>query len=214
MELPLQHLWLPAPAPSKQLIVVLHGLGDSADGFLWLPEALDIDSLHFLFLNAPTPYYMGFSWYDLPPKQLPGILRSRNILNDTFSRIENSGYPPERTFLFGFSQGCLMTLEFGARYNRRLAGYIGISGYSNDSEALLRELNPEVNHGDWLITHGTQDETLPVERTRAQMRLFNENGFTIDYREYVKTHTIDFHREVDEVREWIRKRVESQTPVR
>jgi phospholipase/carboxylesterase len=208
MELPLQHLWLPAPAQSKQLIVVLHGLGDSANGFLWLPEALDIDSLNFLFLNAPTPYYTGFSWYDLPPNQLQGILRSRNTLNDIFSRIEASGYPPERTFLFGFSQGCLMTLEFGARYNRRLAGYIGISGYSNEPAALLRELNPEVNHGDWLITHGMQDETLPVERTRAQMQFFNESGFRIDYREYAKTHTIDFHRELDEIREWLRKRVE------
>jgi len=208
MELPLDHIWLHAPNPARRLMVVLHGLGDSAEGFLWIQEALAIDSMDYLLLNAPSPYYMGFSWYDLPPHQGPFIARSRRVLNEVFAEIETGGYPPERTFLFGFSQGCLMTLEFGARYSRRLAGYIGISGYSTDPEALLREMNSEVNHGDWLITHGIDDEVLPVSVTRTQMQLFNQRGFRIDYREYMKAHTIDLRRELPDIREWLRQRVE------
>ena len=212
MELPLEHLWQSASVPSKQLMVVLHGRGDSAEGFLWLQEALAIDSLDFLLLTAPTPYYMGYTWYDLPPNQLPGITQSRKVLNDVFAQIERDGYAPERTFLLGFSQGCLLTLEFGARYNRRLAGYIGISGYSNDPEALMRDLNPEVNRGDWLITHGTEDEILPVARTRAQMQFFKEQGFNIDYREYKKSHTIDMRRELPHIREWLKIRCLENLP--
>ena len=208
MDLALDHVWLPAPRTAKRLMVVLHGLGDSTEGFLWIQEAFAIDSLDYLLLNAPSPYYMGFSWYDLPPHEAPGIAKSRKVLNEVFSQIENLGYPPERTFLFGFSQGCLMTLEFGARYSRRLAGYIGISGYSTDPEALLREMNPEVNHGDWLITHGTDDEVLPVTTTRAQMQLFNERGFRINYREYMKAHTIDMRRELADIRAWLGNRVD------
>jgi phospholipase/carboxylesterase len=209
MELPLDHVFQAAPAPSRRLVVVLHGLGDSAEGFLWLQQELAIDSLDFLLLTAPTPYYMGFSWYDLPPNQLPGIVQSRKILQKVFVEIERQGYSPARTFLLGFSQGGLMTLEFGARHDQRLAGYVGISGYCNDPEALLRELNPEVNRGDWLITHGSEDEVLPVTRTREQMRLFNEKGFRIDYREYPKAHTIDPRREFPEIREWILARCTS-----
>ncbi len=207
MNLPLTHIFQPARSPSQQLVIVLHGRGDSAQGFLWLQDELAIDSLDFLLLNAPGSYYTGYSWYDLPPDQLPGILRSRKLLEDVFQETESSGYPPERTFLLGFSQGCLMTLEFGTRHSRRLAGYIGISGYSNEPEAIVRELNPEVNQGDWLITHGTQDEMLPVERTRAQMQLLRDAGFKLDYREYRKTHTIDFERELPEIREWMQARI-------
>jgi phospholipase/carboxylesterase len=206
MDLPLGHVWLPAPAPARRLLVVLHGLGDSAEGFLWIQEAFAIDSLDYLLLNAPNPYYVGFSWYDLPPNQAPGIARSRKVLNEIFVRLEKEGYAPERTFLFGFSQGCLMTLEFGSRYTRRLAGYIGISGYSADPEALLAEMNQETNQGDWLITHGTDDEVLPVTVTRAQMRLFNSRGFRVDYREYPKPHTIDIRQELPEIREWLNSR--------
>jgi phospholipase/carboxylesterase len=206
MELPLGHIWLPASQPAKKVMVVLHGLGDSAEGFLWIQDAFAIESLDYLLLNGPAPYYTGFGWYDLPPHQNPGITNSRKLLNEVFTQLEQGGYGPERTFLFGFSQGCLMTLEFGARYSRRLAGYIGVSGYSTDPEKLLQEMNSEVNHGDWLITHGTDDEVLPVTTTRAQMKFFNKRGFKIDYREYMKPHTIDVRRELPDIREWLKAR--------
>jgi phospholipase/carboxylesterase len=203
MNLPLSHVWQPARASSNQLLILLHGRGDSAEGLLWAQETLAIDWLNFLLLTAPNPYNDGFSWYGLPPNQLPGILESRKLLTQVCAETESNGYLPEKTFLMGFSQGCLMTLEFGARHSRRLAGYIGISGYCYDPEAILREMNPEVNHGNWLITHGTEDELLPVQTTRAQMKILNDGGFKIDYREYRKSHTIDLRRELPDIREWI-----------
>ena len=186
--------------------MVLHGRGDSAEGFLWLQQTLAIDSLDFLLLTAPVPYGIGFSWYDLPPNQLPGIVGARRLLGDVLWETEQNGYPPDRTFLFGFSQGCLLTLEFGARHPHRLAGYIGISGYVYDPAALLGDVNPEVNQGDWLITHGTHDEMLPVAKTRQQIQQLNAGGFGIDYREFKKTHTIDVERELPEIREWMQSR--------
>src|SRR6185503_4648933 len=99
-----------------------------------------------------------------------------------------------------------MTLEFGARYSRPLAGYIGISGYCYDVDAILREMNPAVNSGNWLITHGTEDNVLPVETTRSQIHSLIKAGFKIDYREYPKPHTIDPYRELADIRDWIRAR--------
>ena len=211
MNLPLDYIWQPAPVSSDSLMVVLHGRGDSAEGFLWLQEAMALDSLNYLLLNAPMPYYTGFSWYGLPPDQLPGIIESRKLLAEVFLETKRSGYPPLKTFLFGFSQGCLMTLEFGARHTQRLGAYIGISGYVYDPATLLREMNHEVNKGDWLITHGTEDELLPVEQTREQIRQLSVGGFEIDYREYSKTHTIDAERELPGIREWLSPRTKSSS---
>ena len=203
MDLSLTHLWQPSRIMSKRLVVVLHGLGDSAEGFLWMQEELGIDSLNYLLLNAPDPYYMGYSWYDIDDP-LPGIERSLKTLTDVMRQIEREGYPPDQTFLFGFSQGCLMTLEFGSRYSRTLAGYVGISGYCYSPEAILREMNAANNNGRWLVTHGTRDELLPVEVTRAQIKKLKEAGFAIDYREYPKAHTIDPDEEWRDIREWFR----------
>jgi len=106
MNLPLKHIWQPATSTSQRLVIVLHGRGDSAEGFLWLQEELGIDELNFLLLDAPDKYYTGYSWYDLPPDQLPGIQRSRELLAGVLEQTEREGYSPNQTFLFGFSQGC------------------------------------------------------------------------------------------------------------
>ena len=96
-----------------------------------------------------------------------------------------------------------MTLEFGARFSQVLRGYIGISGYVYDSEQLLKEANQEVMRAPWLVTHGTEDEVLPLEDTRNQINDLITGGFKIDYREYFKAHTIDEKKELPDLRAWI-----------
>ena len=50
-------LILAAEADSKWLMVVLHGLGDSMEGFRWLHRALKNPKLNTLLVNAPEDYY-------------------------------------------------------------------------------------------------------------------------------------------------------------
>ena len=96
-----------------------------------------------------------------------------------------------------------MTLEFGARYPERLAGYIGLSGYCLDPEKLLGEASPAARSGRWLITHGTEDDVLPIDTTREQVALLKTGGMPLDYREYAMAHTLDPVRELPELRDWL-----------
>jgi phospholipase/carboxylesterase len=162
--------------------------------------------LNYLLLNGPEPAYGGFRWFNWDGDPLADAIRSRKLLTEVFSATQRAGYVPEQTFLLGFSQGCVMALEFGARHNHALAGYIGISGFILDPRALLQDINPAVNVGNWLVTHGTQDEIVPIEKTRAQIQTLIDGGFKIDYREYTKGHDIDEQRELPEIREWIMTR--------
>jgi phospholipase/carboxylesterase len=203
MKLPLSYVWLPAQTPSKKLVVVLPGQGGSAEDSRPLQGDLGIADFNYLLLNGPEPYYSGFRWFNWDGDPLADGVRSRKLLTDVFSATEQVGYVPEQTFLLGFSQGCVMTLEFGARHSHALAGYIGISGFVLDPRALLQDLNPAVNAGNWLVTHGTQDEVVPVGKTRAQIKTLIDGGFKIDYREYAKGHDIDDRRELPEIREWM-----------
>jgi phospholipase/carboxylesterase len=151
----------------------------------------------------PDPFYTGFRWFNWDEDPFADVARSRGLLAQVFATTEAAGYAPDQTFLLGFSQGSLMTFEFGARHTRPLAGYIAISGFILDPASLLRDLNPEVNAGNWLVTHGTADDILPVEKTRAQIQTLLDGGFKIDYREYAKTHSIDEQRELPEIRQWM-----------
>lgn len=188
--IPLSHIFIPSKVPSKKLMIILHGRGDSSAGFSFLPPYLEMEDMNYILLDAPYDYFDGFSWYDLPPNQLEGILHSRALLTETLDRLFEEEFNAHESFLFGFSQGSLLTFEFGARYEKVLAGYIAVSGYIYDAKTLLEEMNPNVKSANWLCTHGTYDEVLPYGTSKAQVETLQEGGFDIAFKTYDKTHTI------------------------
>ncbi len=188
--LPLNNIFIPSKVPSKKLMIILHGRGDSSDGFTFLPEYLAIDEMNYILLNAPYDYYGGFSWYDLPPHQLEGIEYSRKVLTEVLDTLFEEEFNAEESFLFGFSQGALLTFEFGARYEKVLAGYIAVSGYIYNANRLLQEMNQDVKSSNWLCTHGIYDEVLPFKTSMEQVEVLQNGEFDIEFKSYQKDHTI------------------------
>jgi len=202
MTLPLDYLFFESKTPSNKLMIILHGRGDSAEGFRFFPQELGFNDVNYLLLNAPFEYFTGFSWYDLPPNQLPGIEYSKKVLTEILDTLFQDKYEPSQTILFGFSQGSLLTFEFGARYKEKLAGYIAVSGYIFDADKLLLDMNKELKTGNWLCTHGYEDDVLPYSESRAQVETLLDGDFEIDFRAYHKTHTVDMG-EFKEIKKWI-----------
>ncbi len=203
--LPLNNIFIPSRTPSDKIMIVLHGRGDSAQGFDWLPSYLNIEDMNYLLLDAPYEYFGGRSWYDLPPNQYEGIVYSSNILANIMDILFEEEFSAEHSFLFGFSQGALLTFEFGARYKKKMAGYLAISGYIYDPELLLKEMNQELKKAKWLCTHGTFDDVLPYTTSNAQIELLQNSGFNIEFKSYDKAHNIDKD-EMDMIAAWIKSK--------
>jgi phospholipase/carboxylesterase len=188
---------------SRWLMLVLHGLGDSMAGYTWLPLALRLSWLNYLLVNAPDPYYGGFSWYDYAGDARPGVDRSRGELFSLLDAQRSAGFPTEQMFLFGFSQGCLMTLETGLRYPHVLAGLIGVSGYVLDPERLVTELSSVALRQRVLITHGRQDPMIPFSEVRAQIQFLKSKGIDVQWEEFDKEHTIAGEPELGLIRKFV-----------
>ena len=191
-------------AGSLYLMVVLHGLGDSMEGYRWLPEMLQLPWLNYLLVNAPDPYYGGFSWYDFVKEPGPGVKRSRESLFHVLDEQIKAGYASGKTVVFGFSQGCLMTLEVGLRYPHLLAGLVGISGYSHEPEKGILELSPVAREQKFLITNGSRDPLIPMKAVREQINLLKSAGLQIDWHEFNKDHTIAGEEEIKLVRSFVK----------
>jgi phospholipase/carboxylesterase len=177
--------------PTGKLVVVLHGRGDSSKGFHWMPGTLALPGVSWLLTNAPDDWHGGYSWYGMPPDHQAGVQRSRLLLDHLFDELAAHGFAPEEIVLFGFSQGCLLTLEWGGRTERKLAGCIGVSGYCPDAATVATELSDAAKARPWFITHGRQDPVLPYAATVSQVETLKAAGLPLDFRTYDKAHTID-----------------------
>ncbi len=190
-------------ADSKRLLVGLHGLGDSSAGYRWLPQILSLPWLNYLLVNAPDPYYEGFSWYDFAGDPAPGVKRSREFLFRLMDDLGAKGHAPEEMIVFGFSQGCLMTWELGLRYPHKFAGLIGISGYVHEPEHALKELSPVAKEQKFLITHGAMDPIIPFDQVKQQIARLKQAGLQIEWHEFPKAHMIGGRDEIAVIRQFI-----------
>jgi phospholipase/carboxylesterase len=203
--MPLHTELIPAAEKSStRLMIMLHGLGDSIEGYRWMPEALSLPWLNYLLVNAPDEYYGGYSWYDFAGENLPGVLRSRHLLFGLLEEQERAGFASANIVLGGFSQGCLMAIEVGLRYPKRFAGIVGISGYVCEPEKLIAELPPVAYQQRLLITHGTIDPMIPFALVREQINLLKAAGLHLEWHEFVKPHTIAGEPELEVIRKFIR----------
>lgn len=188
---------------ARHLMIVLHGLGDSLEGYRWLPEVMRLPWLNYLLVNAPDEYYEGFSWFPYPGERGPAIVRSRKLLFDLLDAQRACGFASENTFMFGFSQGCLMSVEVGVRYPHRLAGIVGISGWADEPAKLLAEQSAVAKEQRFLITHGTMDPLIPFAAAKGCFDTLKQGGLQIEWHEFPKEHTIYGESEMRVIREFV-----------
>jgi phospholipase/carboxylesterase len=201
----LESAFIPAAdKSSRRLMVMLHGLGDSIEGYRWLPEAMDLAWLNFLLVNAPDAYYGGYSWFDYPDNMGPGILRSRKMIFELLDGLQIKGFAPRDVTLGGFSQGGLMTMDAGLRYPHRLAGLVDISGWVFEIEQLLKELSPLAREQRLLISHGSYDPLIPFAPVKEQAQTLKKAGLRVEWHEFPKGHTIYGEEELSVLREFAR----------
>jgi phospholipase/carboxylesterase len=197
---------IPARDPgSKRLWVMMHGLGDSVDGYRWMPEVMALPWMNYALVNAPDEYYGGYSWFDFAGNMGPGILRSRQLLFELLDDFQAKGFPTEETLIGGFSQGCLMALDVGLRYPKSPAGIVGISGWVYEPESLLKEAAAGAMQRAVLMTHGTLDPMVPFNAVREEVRRLIAAGLRIEWHEFQKAHTIAGEDEIDVIRGFVER---------
>ncbi len=202
------------PHPDDRwLCLVLHGLGDSKEGWKDIVPMLGLDRVAFGFVQAPIPHYGGWSWFDIELGERmrvdQGHIRENRRLIGELAEdlLQREGLSMARLFILGFSQGCVMALDWGLRQRERLAGIIGISGSIAFADEYPAAFGATAPTQAVLMTHGLFDPVLPIAQTRPLKDRLVAAGAAIDWREYPKDHGLDPEREIDDIRNWMARRM-------
>lgn len=158
---------------ADSLVIFLHGYGADGNDLLGLSEPLGQHLPNTLFMSPDAPNIcslnpMGYEWFPIPRMDgstqemaAHGRDEAVKILNAFLDDVAiETGIPAERTFLLGFSQGCMMSLHVAPRRDAAFAGVIGMSGMLIEPERLATEAKqkPPV-----LLVHGDEDDVVPFE---------------------------------------------------
>lgn len=215
----LETLEIETGAEPRASILVLHGLGASADDFVPLARELDLASVgpvRFVFPQAPqrpvtlNGGYRMPAWYDLYGADLlrredeAGLRESQAAIEALIARERARGIPAARIVLGGFSQGCAMTLQVGLRYPERLGGLIGLSGYLPLAAKLEAERHPENRDVPIFLAHGEDDGVVTLARAAASRDALLALGHAVEWHSYPMDHTVCWE-EIEDLGRWLRR---------
>lgn len=184
----------------KTIMIIMHGLGDQLESYIPVAKYLKRPGLSFLLINAPNPYAIGHSWYDMPPTDpRPSITQSTKRLLDLILELKESGYAESDILLLGFSQGGAMTLETVQALKAPLKGAIALSPrvYLNPQSVSKILLQTPL-----FISHGQFDDVIPFSDTEGKIEEIRKDHKDLKFKAYPMGHEIS-QEQLDDIVSWL-----------
>jgi len=189
--------FLPHQKPRK-LIFMLHGYGDTAENFINIASSLNQPEwkANYIALNAPFSipnYPQGRQWFDLYPngiyiseagvKEIEiislEVLKSVKLIENTIKKNKDKyGIFYKDCFLLGFSQGGMMTFEFGNYFQYILGGLAILSGRIMSEHI---DLNDSLQSTPIFISHGNRDKVLPIKAFDLACKYLQKNKLLFEH---------------------------------
>ncbi len=181
-----------------RLLLMLHGYtGDENSMWVFAREL----PKHFWIIapRAPHPVELrGYSWRSLQPEtfgrpSLEQLLPAAEALIRLVDEYQASAGIDAGTFdVMGFSQGGAMSNVLAFLYPERIRKIGVLAGFvpgGLDEYASKRPLNGK----SVFVTHGTQDDMVPIDRARSSMEVLEQAGAKIVYCEDDVGHKVSLH---------------------
>jgi phospholipase/carboxylesterase len=206
---------------AKATVIWLHGLGDSGNGFapivpdLKLPDELGI---RFVFPHAPMrPVTINNgmtmrAWYDITSLDFnnradsQGVKESSALVADLIEKEIAKGIPANKIVLVGFSQGGVIALNLGTRFEKSLAGVMSMSSYMSESEKLNDEAHSANKNTPFFVAHGTHDDVVPVFMGNTAFKVLESNGYQATWHEYAMQHNVCMQ-QLNDISSWLKEKL-------
>ncbi|MES2688860.1 MAG: alpha/beta hydrolase-fold protein, partial [Bacteroidota bacterium] len=180
------------------LLILLHGLGSNEQDLFTLSRQLPGQ---FMVVAARAPITLSegsYAWfrvnYSLGKRSIPDpaeIENSRRLIIQFIEQLKGKYlFDESRVYLCGFSQGGIMSYAVALTRPDVIKGIAVMSG------RLLPDVKQQAASKEKLamlkvfISHGTEDEVIPVIHAREALAYIKKLKLTHQYKEYKAGHTI------------------------
>ncbi len=203
------------PKDCAHSVIWLHGLG--ADGHDFEPVVNELNltqAVRFIFPHAPTmPVTVnnGLSmpaWYDIKSAEIDsqqdtaGIQQSQKLILALIKREIERGVESKNIILAGFSQGGAIALHTGLRYEKPLAGIMGLSTYLPLIDSVENEISDANRATPILLAHGAHDPIIPFALAEKTNHVLKQLNYNTELYSYIMEHSV-CPEEIDKISDWI-----------
>jgi len=218
---PLERITVEPKDTATSCVIWLHGLGDSGAGFAPIVPVLSLPENHgirFIFPHAPEQAvtinqgYVMRSWYDIKSMDLhnradmDGVLASEILVQALIQEQIDSGIAAKNIVLAGFSQGGVLSLFTGLRFEQSLAGILALSCYLPTADKLPEQCHSANVATPILQNHGERDEVVPISAGKMANTLLTAANYQVTWQSYPMEHSV-LPEQLADISAWLQARL-------
>jgi predicted esterase len=190
----------PEARHARLAMILVHGRGGSAEDLLALANELAFDDILYVAPQAAGHTWYPFSFLAPIEQNEPYLTSGLNRVSSLTDALRRDGLPPDRVGLMGFSQGACLSLEYAARYARRYAAVIGLSGGLIGPPGTSRNYSGSLEGTPIFLGCSDIDPHIPLERVHETAAVFRALNGVVDERIYPGMGHVINQDEIDAVR--------------
>jgi len=182
--------WDGAPRP---VLVLIHGWTGNENS-MWIFARRIARSAWKIAPRGPVPAPDGgYGWQPASQDSALALSDYQTLVDRLLQGIDR--WASERQLdarlmdVMGFSQGAVMAYAIGLLHPERIRLTGALAGYLPTRWTAEAPLN-QVNHKPYYIAHGTQDDTIPVQRAREAASQLESAGARVTYCEAPVGHKL------------------------
>lgn len=177
---------------AKTVVIMVHGRGATAESILDLARYLPLNGVSYIAPQATGQLWYPYSFLVPLEQNEPWLSAALQRLTEIVDFTVASGVPEKRVFLFGFSQGASLSLEWTARSGRPIGGVFGLSGGLIGPPGLKRNYQGELPGTTVFIGCSDVDFHIPKDRVVESAEIFKAMKANVTMRLYPDMdHTVN-----------------------
>lgn len=180
------------------LLLLLHGYGSNEEDLFSFAAELPGD---YYVVSARAPYDLqpyGHAWYaitfDADQNKFSDdnqAIESRDLIAKFIDElISELPIDSQNVTLIGFSQGTILSYAVALSYPEKIKRVVALSGYLNTGILAPDYENNDFSNLKMFVSHGTQDQVIPVDWARKAPETLKNLGIEVAYKEYPIGHGV------------------------
>ncbi|MBZ9685496.1 hypothetical protein G9F72_003910 [Clostridium estertheticum] len=181
------------------VIYAMHGMGSNEKDIISTIEELKDDFI-IIGIRGPLTMKSGFAYFTIKSFGNPDIVSFDEVIEKLEVIIDNflNRYPIDssRQFLFGFSQGAILSMTLALKMGNKIKGIVALSGYIPKH---VKETYPikNVHELSIFIAHGEFDPVFPLNIGKENYEFFKARNELLSFNSYPVGHEISLEEKND-----------------
>lgn len=191
------------PAKKYPIVFALHGRGSNEKEIMSHLDGVK-DSFIIVGIRGPLSLGSGYEYFTIKGFGNPNI-DSFNDAVDTLTDFidgfsEKHPIDTSRQFLFGFSQGAILSMTLAIKLGNKIKGICALSGYIPRHAIESYSIKP-IQDLSIFLAHGESDPIFPLEIGKNNYDFFKERTENLKFTTYPIGHQVS-PLEKDDVAKW------------